>query len=84
MNVSKPRKNSDNTKKCAVNVSARYLWRDWQLRQYIAFVEGYFTSSAFVSRALTDRRAQALLAPNYRWLDPQQPFQKGPFVERNI
>jgi hypothetical protein len=43
-------------------------------------VECDFTPSAFVSRAyfalsvsgaLTDRRSQALLAPNYRWLDPQ-------------
>jgi hypothetical protein len=56
-------------------------WRCWQVGQYIAFVECYFTPSAFVSRvcfalsvsgALTDRRAQALLAPNYRWLDRQQ------------
>jgi hypothetical protein len=23
---------------------------------------------------------QALLVPNYSWLDPQQPFQKGPFL----
>jgi hypothetical protein len=54
-------------------------WRCWQLGQYIAFVECYFTPSAFVSRvsfalsvsvALTDRPAQALLAPNYRWLEP--------------
>jgi hypothetical protein len=68
-------------------------WRCWQSGQYIAFVECDFTSSAFVSRAcfalsvsvaLTDRQVQALHAPNYRWLDPQQPFQKPPFVERFI
>jgi hypothetical protein len=29
-----------------------------------------------VSGALTVRQVQALLAPNYRWLDPQQSFQK--------
>jgi hypothetical protein len=30
----------------------------------------------FVSCALTDRQVQALLAPNYRWLDPQQRSKK--------
>jgi hypothetical protein len=70
-------------------------WRCWQLGQYIAFVECYFTSSAFVLRAcfalsvsggLTDRQVQALLAPNYRWLDPQHPsktsirLDQAPFI----
>jgi hypothetical protein len=63
-------------------------WRCWQLGQYIAFVECDFTPSAFVSRAyfalsvsgaLTDRRSQALLAPNYRWLDPQHPSKNERF-----
>jgi hypothetical protein len=27
---------------------------------------------------------QVLLAPSYRWLDPQKPFQKRPFIERFI
>jgi hypothetical protein len=58
------------------------------LGQYIAFVECYFTSSvfvsracfaAFVSRALTDRQVQALPAPSYRWLDPQQPSKRTVF-----
>ena len=61
-------------------------WRCWQLGQYIAFVECYFTSSAFVLRAcfalsvsggLTDR--QVLLAPNYRWLDQQERSTNGRF-----
>jgi hypothetical protein len=101
MNVSKPRKHSLNTKKCVVNVSARYLWRDyyaeksgsyvtkcawrcWQLGQYIAFVECYFTSSAFVLRAcfalsVSGALTVALLAPHYRWLDPQQRSKKDRF-----
>jgi hypothetical protein len=63
-------------------------WRCWQLGQYIAFVECYFTSSAFVLRAcfalsvsggLTDR--QVLLAPNYRWLDQQERSTNGGFWE---
>jgi hypothetical protein len=36
-----------------------------------------------VSGVLIDRQVQVLLASNYRWLDPQQPFQKPPFVERD-
>jgi hypothetical protein len=77
-----PEKSGSYVTKCA--------WRCWQLGQYIAFVECHFTFSAFVLRAcfalsvsgaLTVRQMQALLAPNYRWLAPQEPFQKGPFVE---
>jgi hypothetical protein len=79
--INLPKKSGSYVTKCA--------WRRWQLSQYIAFVECYFTSSAFVLRAcfalsvsgaLTVRQVQALLAPNYRWLDPQQSFQKGPFL----
>ncbi len=33
MNVSKPREHSLNTKKCVVNVSARYLWRDYYAKK---------------------------------------------------
>ncbi len=75
-----PKKTGSYVTKCA--------WRCWQLGQYIAFVECYFTSSVFVSRAcfalsvsgaLIDRQVQALLAPNYRWLDPQQRSKKNRF-----